>query len=115
MDYGEADMSKHEPLVFGDPEAPLTVGVFVRWLEEVMIPHMEKENEQAKLIGDVWLMITGNGHPEDGIAFQHKEMWETSKRIDTSLRLGKLVWAGGLSLLGALAAVLAIGRTLGAW
>ena len=106
-------MSKREPLVFGDPNATMTVGVFVRWLEEVMIPHMEKEEERAALMTEVWLTLTGNGNPKDGMSYQHKEMWEITQRLSHFFSTGKLLWAMILSLLVAVAAAASLAKSFG--
>lgn len=102
-----------EALVFGDPDAVLTVGVFVRWLEERFIPHDEQDAEQSRSIREINVALLGNGTPEHGMKHQHQEMWDILQRVSHFLSTGKLLWAGVLSILVAVAAVASLLKSLG--
>ena len=106
-------MMEREPLVFGNPDLPLTVGNFVAWLERQFEPHVEEEKENREEIRQLTLMLTGNGEPKSGMKYKVDDMWQTSQRISGWFTLNKMLWVIFVGALGAIAAVISILHNLG--
>ena len=108
-------MSDKEPLVFGDPEQPLSIGVFVRSLEDYFHPHDQLERSNKDAICAIQTTLRGNGTESGGMECKVNEMWKTSQKVDTVLQLGKWIWGSILSLTALIAAAVAIGQNLNWW
>ena len=106
---------QNDPLVFGDPEQPLTVGVFVRWLEEHFAPHIARDECQTKAIHEINIAVTGNGDPARGMKTRVDEMWATSQKLDAALNIGRLAWRTAAAVLALAATVAVIGHNVGWW
>ncbi len=109
------EMNKREPLVFGDPSAPMTIGTFVRWLEEQFDPHDLRDAEQSRSIAEVNVAILGNGDPTKGIKHKVESMWDIAQKADAYMDFTKRIWRIVLGVLGGVATITVIGHNVGWW
>jgi hypothetical protein len=102
----ETVMEQKEPLVFVDPNKPLSVGTFVRWLDEHFNPHTERDICQSKKIDTINIALINMKHKVEG-------MWEVMQKIDTILSVGKWTWYALASVATVVAALVVIASHLG--
>lgn len=108
-------MPSKDPLVFGDPDALMTVGAFVRWLEERFEPHDLRDAEQSQSIKEVNIALLGNGDPTHGIKHKVDEMWSIAQRADAYMDLTKRMYRIVAAILVVAASIVAIGHNVGWW
>jgi hypothetical protein len=105
---------KQESVVFGDRNAPLTVGNFVHWLDAYFVPHTKRDDEQTVAIAKLNIAIMGNGNVEESIQHKVNEVWDVAQLAKAYIRLVKWLWIGAIATAGALSYILTIGKAL-AW
>ena len=108
-------MGDKEPIVFGDPQAPLSVGAFVRWLEGPFATHEALERENKTVVQSIQNTLKGNGDQKTGMEFKVGDMWATSQKVDAALKVSTIVIGVILTFVTLVSGVVSIGRNFFNW